>query len=156
MKWYLTAWKKYLVFDGRASRQEYWMFTLVHGLVFVSLYPISKWWASHDWDLGAVGFVLFSVYWCASRPPAINVTTRRLHDIGRSGWDQLIALIPVIGNMVLLVSLLADSQPGDNEYGPNPKIPVEPPRSAVCPFCAEEIKVAAIACKHCGRELPNN
>jgi len=28
MKWYLTVLKKYVVFSGRATRSEYWYFTL--------------------------------------------------------------------------------------------------------------------------------
>jgi uncharacterized membrane protein YhaH (DUF805 family) len=53
--------------------------------------------------------------------PGIAVTVRRLHDSGRSGWWILIALIPLIGTIILLVFMVLDSQPGDNEYGPNPK-----------------------------------
>ena len=46
---------------------------------------------------------------------------RRLHDIGKSGSFILLNIIPVIGSIVLLVWALKDSQPGDNQYGPNPK-----------------------------------
>jgi uncharacterized membrane protein YhaH (DUF805 family) len=53
--------------------------------------------------------------------PSIAVTVRRLHDTGRSGWWILISLVPVIGWIVLLVFMLTDSQPGSNQYGPNPK-----------------------------------
>jgi uncharacterized membrane protein YhaH (DUF805 family) len=50
------------------------------------------------------------------------VFTRRMHDIGKSGWWWLIGgIVPVVGPIVLLVFMCMDSQPGDNAYGPNPK-----------------------------------
>ena len=51
------------------------------------------------------------------------VGVRRLHDTGRSGWWVLIALLPIIGAIVLLVFMARDSQPGSNQWGPNPKEP---------------------------------
>ena len=51
----------------------------------------------------------------------VSVSVRRLHDIGKSGSFILLNIIPVIGSIVLLVWALKDSQPGDNQYGPNPK-----------------------------------
>ena len=53
--------------------------------------------------------------------PLLGVGARRLHDTGRSGWWWWILLVPLIGAIVLLVFMVLDSQPGDNEYGPNPK-----------------------------------
>ena len=53
--------------------------------------------------------------------PSIALAVRRLHDIGKSGWWYLIALIPLIGLLVLLYFFVLDSQPGSNQYGPNPK-----------------------------------
>ena len=52
--------------------------------------------------------------------PTIAICARRLHDTGRSGWWQLIGLIPLIGAIVLLVFYVLDSI-GENEYGANPK-----------------------------------
>jgi len=52
--------------------------------------------------------------------PGIAVGVRRLHDVGRSGWWMLIALTG-IGAFVLLYWFVKDSEPGNNEYGPNPK-----------------------------------
>ncbi|MDR2934962.1 MAG: DUF805 domain-containing protein, partial [Candidatus Adiutrix sp.] len=46
---------------------------------------------------------------------------RRLHDIGKSGWWLLLLLIPLVGAIIILVFLCLDSQPGENQYGPNPK-----------------------------------
>jgi uncharacterized membrane protein YhaH (DUF805 family) len=52
--------------------------------------------------------------------PSISIATRRLHNTGRSGWWQLISVVPLIGIIVLIVFLVQDSKQ-DNEYGPNPK-----------------------------------
>ena len=60
-------------------------------------------------------------YSLAALIPAWAVFTRRMHDIGKSGWRWLIALIPVVGAIVLLVFMCKDSQLGDNAYSPNPK-----------------------------------
>ena len=112
MKWYIECWKKYVEFSGRARRQEYWMFVLFN--VIVSL---------------AVGLVagllrvptLGSIYSLAVLLPGLAVTARRLHDTNRSGWMQLISLIPIVGWIIVLVFLCQDSTPGDNRFGPNPK-----------------------------------
>ena len=53
--------------------------------------------------------------------PGLAVAVRRLHDIGKSGWMILIALIPVIGAIWILVLMVTDSNPGENLYGVNPK-----------------------------------
>ena len=52
--------------------------------------------------------------------PSLGVAVRRLHDVGRSGWWILLAFT-CIGGIVLIVWYCMDSQPGDNQYGPNPK-----------------------------------
>lgn len=53
--------------------------------------------------------------------PGLAVAVRRLHDVGKSGWFILIALVPLIGAIWLLVLFCTDGQPGTNKYGPNPK-----------------------------------
>ncbi len=50
----------------------------------------------------------------------IAQAARRLHDTGRSGWWNLILLIPYVGFIVLLFLLAQEGKPGDNEYGPVP------------------------------------
>lgn len=52
--------------------------------------------------------------------PGLAVTVRRLHDLGKSGWFYLIALIPIAGFIVLLVWFCKQGTNGDNQYGPDP------------------------------------
>lgn len=111
--------KKYFCFDGRARRKEFWMFVLFNciagflvGLVASILVGIT--------GVAAFG-LLGSVYQLGVLLPCLGLTARRLHDIGKSGWWMLIALIPLVGPIVLLVFVCLDSQPGENVYGANPK-----------------------------------
>src|SRR6266581_1199955 len=113
MNWYLDVLKKYAVFSGRARRKEFWMFYLFYLIIVVVLGIV-------EWMIG-IPAVLTGIYTLALIVPTIAVTVRRLHDTGRTGWWWFIWLVPVIGGIVLLVFLVLDSQPGDNEYGPNPK-----------------------------------
>ena len=42
MNWYLEAFKKYAVFDGRAHRTEFWLFSLFSSMVYFSLGAIAE------------------------------------------------------------------------------------------------------------------
>ena len=114
MKWYVEVLKKYAVFNGRAHRTEYWMFTLVNLIVAFVLGLFLAF-------AGILGTVLGYLYSLAVLLPSLAVGARRLHDTGRSGWWLLIGLIPLIGTIILLIYLVQDSQPGENQHGPNPK-----------------------------------
>lgn len=113
MNWYIDAWKNYFTFTGRARRKAYWMFVLFNIIAAIVASII-------DNVLGTGG-VIGGLYSLAVLIPGIALGVRRLHDIGKSGWWLLIALVPLIGFIVLIVFACTDSQPGDNQYGPNPK-----------------------------------
>jgi len=119
VSWYLEVLKKYAVFGGRARRKEYWYFTLFTVIVSILFSVIDAVIGTSNIYLG-LG-LLSGIYTLAVLIPSIAVSFRRLHDIGRSGWWILIALIPLIGVIVLLIFAIQDSQPGENQYGPNPK-----------------------------------
>jgi uncharacterized membrane protein YhaH (DUF805 family) len=119
MNWYLEVLKKYAVFSGRARRKEYWMFFLFNLIITVVLALIDSLMGTFSPQAG-LG-LLSGLYSLAVLIPSIAVTVRRLHDTGRSGWWILIGLIPIIGGIVLLIFMVLDSQPGENQYGPNPK-----------------------------------
>lgn len=116
MNWYLDVLKKYAVFNGRASRSEFWYFTLFNSIVIIFLLIIGRATDSVFFD------ALYTLYILAVLLPSIGVEIRRLHDTGRSGWWLLIALIPIV-SLILLVFWIQDGEPGTNQYGPNPKMP---------------------------------
>lgn len=119
MNWYLTALKKYAVFSGRSRRKEYWMFCLFSLIFSIAAMVI-------DGVLGSsigMGYgVVYLLYALGVFIPSIAVSVRRLHDVGKSGWFLLIALIPIIGAIWLIVLVCSDSEAGVTKYGPNPKL----------------------------------
>ena len=113
MNWYLEVLKKYAVFTGRARRQEFWMFTLVNIIIYLVLGFV-------EGLVGSPG-IIGLIYNLAILVPSLAVSVRRLHDTDRSGWWMLIGLIPLVGAIVLIVFMVMDSNPGDNQHGANPK-----------------------------------
>jgi uncharacterized membrane protein YhaH (DUF805 family) len=119
MNWYFNVLKQYAVFKGRARRKEYWFFILFNLIASVVLTVIDFMTGLLDAELG-IG-LLSGLYSLAVLIPSLAVTVRRLHDTDRSGWWLLIGLVPLIGAIVLLVFMLLDGTPGDNQHGANPK-----------------------------------
>jgi uncharacterized membrane protein YhaH (DUF805 family) len=118
MDWYLKALRQYAEFEGRARRKEYWMFVLVNLLIGCGLAVLDS--VLH-WTTSLGYGRLSGFYELAMLVPSLAVGARRLHDIGRSGWWQLIVLVPFAGVIVLIVFFAIDGQAGSNEYGADPK-----------------------------------
>jgi uncharacterized membrane protein YhaH (DUF805 family) len=89
---------KYADFNGTASRSEYWWFVLF--LIVASLV------------LSAIGPLVSGLFTLGTIVPSIAAATRRLHDTQRSGWWQLIVLVPLLGWIVLIVFLAQESKTG--------------------------------------------
>ena len=112
MNWFMAVLKKYAVFSGRARRKEFWMFILFYIIIAIVLGVVDS----------IIGMpVLGTLFALGLLIPSLAVGARRLHDTGKSGWWQLIGLIPFIGILILIIFWVMDSNPGDNQYGPNPK-----------------------------------
>lgn len=98
-----VCFEKYATFTGRASRPEFWWFVLFLVLVSVASGMVSDWIS-----------LAFSL---ATLVPAVAVTARRLHDVDKSGWMQLIGLIPIVGWILVIVwCCQVGTEP--NRYGP--------------------------------------
>ena len=182
MSYFIDAiFKHYADFSGRARRREYWMFVLFNflaafligfvngiasGLGVIGNSP----WPPLGWL--SIAYSLFILI------PGVAVFVRRLHDVGKSGWFWLIALIPLIGAIWLLVLMCQDGDPQANRYGPNPKLagagapfgsqpatmewpvqnPADSPVSPVganrfCSHCGTPVREGSAFCVACGARV---
>lgn len=98
-----TCLSKYAEFEGRASRSEFWWWVLFVFLVSAAVSMVSA--------------TLSGLFSLAVLLPNISVAARRLHDIDRSGWFQLVALIPLIGWILMIYWCVQDSKE-PNRFGP--------------------------------------
>jgi uncharacterized membrane protein YhaH (DUF805 family) len=99
---------KYADFNGRATRTEYWCFFLavLLGSAVASLIALRV-------------YALFSL---VTLLPMIAVGARRLHDTNRSGWWQLLALVPfgAVVPIILLAQKSTPPNPAELPAGPQP------------------------------------
>ena len=123
MQWYLKVMKNYTTFSGRARRKEYWMFTLINGIITIVLYfPGAILVEIPDLEvIGAILLIPYLIYSLVVFLPSLAVSIRRLHDQDKSGWWFLINFFPCVGPIWFFVLTCLDGTPGDNQYGPASK-----------------------------------
>ena len=147
MEWndyYIKCWKHYFDFKGRARRSEFLIFVAINRTIHTLGYRISEVEGLNEYlSMAILGFVGF--FNLCSFIPEIAVASRRLHDIGQSGWwisvPAILGVASVVFSIVsktnvlgticlmayfvsiicLLVLFLKDSQAGENKWGTNPK-----------------------------------
>ncbi|MEP3667766.1 MAG: DUF805 domain-containing protein [Roseibium sp.] len=123
--------EKYAVFEGRASRSEYWWFTLflfLAGFLIFVVGVLLTVMAGPAADMvGTLTAIAVWIFGIAILIPSIAVTVRRLHDINLSGWMYLAVVagsfIPFIGILVLIGFYVLMAWPGNddlNNYGEVP------------------------------------
>ena len=86
-----TCFQKYIDFNGRASRSEFWWFFLFTLLVRI----VTTW-------IPGLGFIIT----LALLLPSLSVTARRLHDTNRTGWWMLLYVIPVLSLMAISIVII--------------------------------------------------
>lgn len=129
-------WKKYVTFTGRASRAEFWWWFLVSYLVSFVLGLVGQVIAgpqpqppvdattpaeltpyfSAVFGWVAQASIISWIWTLATLVGTIALSTRRLHDTGRSGWWYLIALVPIVGAIILIVFWASAPKPEGQRY----------------------------------------
>lgn len=114
----------YADFTGRASRKQFWMYVLWNIILSIVVSIVGsllfRSGVSHQNPLSILLSALLLI-------PSLAIGTRRLHDIGKSGWWQLVALIPLIGWIVPIYFFVQETVPGSNAYGASSPGTVETP-----------------------------
>ena len=134
----------YATFSGRARRSEFWWFYLLGVILNMAFSGLVKWkmakiaaiesaiYSGVDTNslmaqaesadtifytcaiiLSVIGLILFI--------PMLAAWVRRLHDVGKSGHLLWLILLCGVGGLIPLIMCISDGQPGENQYGPNPK-----------------------------------
>lgn len=133
-------------FHGRASRKEFWSFTLLNSIIHVGLFvwifiiimqqiqtqlesldilylPTDLSEMSKEFELSSMPDVkllydLFLLWFAITFIPSLSAFWRRLHDIGKSGWYAVLLVIPILGSILYLFFTCSQSDPETNKYGP--------------------------------------
>ena len=111
-----NCFNKYASINGRATRSEYWYWTLFVVLVsiFTLIIDVSLLGSSIDDEFTPLN----SIWSLAVFIPGITVTVRRFHDVNRSGWWILI-ILTVIGIIPYIYWLVKGSDATENNFGPS-------------------------------------
>lgn len=137
-----VVFKKYATFKGRASRSEYWWYSLFASLIALLGAVIANTLYGDPSEL-----TLFDIVWLLIFLPGLAVGIRRLHDVNKSGWWLLypwlgLILVPIaslfddtslmdsmvvisfslmtLGYLYVLYLAIKKSDSGENQYGKNP------------------------------------
>ena len=109
-----TCFSKFAVFSGRASRSEFWFFVLFGFLGGIITVIIDVMILGYPYEENGPINLIFSV---ALIIPSIAVAARRLHDINKSGWWQLL-WITIIGGILLIIWHATEGENKKNKFGP--------------------------------------
>lgn len=161
MKYFIKCLKHYFDFKGRARRKEYWMFVLFTVIIVLTVFFIELICSYLPFVVKVTNeggniydmmlddpmimykhLIVTVIVWILLLIPTYTVGSRRLHDIGKSGWwillpipislmsllfagnsiaEILCSLISFAINILLLVWLCTDSDYETNKWGPCPK-----------------------------------
>lgn len=101
-----VCFQKFADFNGRAKKPEFWWFFLFCVLISLALEMVSS---NVSWIFSLVTLI-----------PSFAVGSRRLHDTNKSGWFQLLWLIPVLGWIAMIYLLVQEGDAETNQFGEPP------------------------------------
>jgi len=117
-----AGFQRYFTFAGRATRSEYWFYTLFVLLVafVINMIHMTLGTALGFNNQNSIYIYAFITIYLVAYIPLIPLTVRRLHDKGRSGWWFFLTFVPVIGAAILIIWFCQKGTEGPNDYGPDP------------------------------------
>ena len=112
---------RYIKFSGRSTRAEYWWWVLFLVLADLLLSIVDIMMGTYD--ASSNNGLISGLFSLVTLIPSLSLGVRRLHDINRTGWWQLmwVGIIFLIPLLVLLWWAIKPSNDGTNKYGPDPR-----------------------------------
>ena len=107
------CYRKYFQFKGRASRSEYWWCFVA---AFLFAWPLLLAETKEGTWFAILSFIYFMLT-LSVVIPLIAAWTRRMHDVGKSGWTWLFIFIPVVGFILIMRWTTKEGDPMPNKYG---------------------------------------
>ena len=112
--------KKYATFNGRAGLSEYWwyiLFLVFGNLVFSSLDSFLGTTAGfmYQGNIEVKTSLFNGIFSLLTLIPSIAVAARRLHDVNKSGWWQLL-MLTILGIFPLIYWLLKKPVDEGNQF----------------------------------------
>ena len=108
--------KKTFIYQDRASRSEFWYFSLIYTILSIPIYIYENSYDPTEKNLYIISVICVIILFL----PGIAVQIRRMHDINKSGWFILLNLVPFIGSIIVLVMLIEKGTLGKNRFGEYP------------------------------------
>lgn len=115
-----NGFNKFFNATGRASRSEFWWWYLFIFLISIAIGFIIGLISVHNAYDASVESAIGRLIELPFVISLICAAIRRLHDIGKSGWNYCWAFLPIIGTIYLIILWCRASEPEENEYGENP------------------------------------
>ena len=115
-----TCFSNFANFQGRARRSEFWWFFLFSSVILFVVQVLLAFAPDGFLDSTAFAVIASSIVGIVLLIPFYAVGARRLHDTGKSGWLQLLVLIPCLGAIILYVLWAQTGSQADNQYGSPP------------------------------------
>ena len=118
---FVRFWTKYATFSGRASRSEFWWWALISFAVdavisVIGIFLVRGDFAAWNASMTKPDDLLSYAFALATLIPGLALGARRLHDTNRSGWLQLLLLIPLVGLILLIVWWASQPTPAGARY----------------------------------------
>ena len=135
MNGYLACWKKFAVFTGRSSRNEFWSWLLINLAIGIGFQILFSAIGGGQLTVGEDGqavmtpitsagmgvLIVWGLYSLLVILPWIGVSIRRLHDQEKSGVWLLLVFACGIGALVFLVIQVLPGTEGENRFGSQPE-----------------------------------
>lgn len=97
----IDFWTNIVNFEGKMNRHNFWVAVFIMALINIVIVAVSY---------GTETMILWYLYDLFFLIATLSASVRRLHDINKSGAYVLLNLIPLVGQVALLIMLLQENE----------------------------------------------